>query len=217
MRRLLIAVAVILLIAVASGAWAQPSLIGPTGLIRAPTAATLDALRWNVGASNVWADGGPDESFVYANVGLTSRLEIGATRAELEDQEAETVLNLKLRFLGPIAGKITLAAGAIDITDQVDRSGYLVLTHELGAGLVSSGGQFSRPQIHLGAGSGRLDGLFGGLSIVVRGETDLLLEYDGQEFNLGLRHRIVPTFSAAVAALDTFDDIALGLYLTSPW
>ncbi len=217
MRRLFIAVVVIHLMAIASGAWAQPSLIGPSGLMRTPTAATLDALQFNVGISNVWADGGPDESYVCASIGLTSRLELGVTRAELEDLEAETLLNIKLRFLGPIPGKITLAAGAIDITDQLDQSGYLVLTHEVGAGAISSGEPFTHPQVHLGAGSGQLDGLFGGLSVTYAGKTDLMLEYDGREFNMGLRHVLVPRLWLSAAALDTFDDLALGLHLASPW
>ncbi len=217
MRPLLIAVVVIPLITLASGAWGQPSLIGPSGLIRTPTAATLDALQFNVGISNVWADGGPDESYVYANIGLTSRLELGATRAELENLEAETLLNVKLRFLGPIPGKVTLTAGAIDITDQVDQSVYLVLTHEVGAGAISSGEPFTHPQVHVGLGRGLLDGLFGGLSVTYRGKTDLLLEYDGQELNMGFRHMVFPRFHLAAASLDTFDDLALGVYVASPW
>jgi hypothetical protein len=216
-RRLLIAVVVILLIALASAAWAQPSLIGPSGLMRTPTAGTLDALQFNVGVSNMWADGGPDESYVYANVGLTSRLELGITRAELEDVEAETLLNVKFRFLGPIPGKLTLAAGATDITDQVDQSAYVVLTHEIGAGAISSGEPFTHPQVHFGAGSGQLDGLFGGLSVTYAGKTDLMLEYDGSDVNMGLRHVVLPRLSLAAAALGTFDDLALGLYLASPW
>ncbi len=217
MRRLFIAVLVVLLITLAGAAWAQPSLIGPTGLMRTPTAATLDALQFNVGITNMWADGGPDESYIYANVGLTSRLELGATRAELENLQAETFLNVKLRFLGPIPGKITLAAGAIDITDQVDQSAYVVVTHEVGAGAISTGEPFAHPQVHIGAGSGLLDGLFGGFSITYRGKTDLLLEYDGGEFNMGMRHMIFPRFYLCAASMDTFDDLALGVYLASPW
>ncbi len=173
-------------------------------------------LQWNAGASNVWVDGGPDESHIYANVGLLPRLEIGATRQELEDQEAETVFNAKYTFLG-LPGRIKLAAGMIDATDQLDRSAYVVLSHELGAGVVSPHGQFTMPMLHVGAGGGRFDGLFGGLSMVVGGKADVMAEYDGQDFNLGMRWPVIPKLSVTAAGLDAFDDFALGVSLQSPW
>jgi len=90
-RRFLVAVVLVCLIAGGASAWADPSLVGPTGLLRIPTAQSLGMLQWTAGASQVWAASGPDESYVYANVGLLPKLEIGATRQEFEDQQAETV------------------------------------------------------------------------------------------------------------------------------
>ena len=130
-RRFLVAVVLVCLLAMGTSAWADSSLIGPTGLLRIPTADTLGMLQWNAGASQIWAGSGPDESYVYANVGLLPKLEIGATLLEIEDLDAETVLNAKYRFLG-LPGQITLAAGIIDITDQIDQSAYAVVSHELG-------------------------------------------------------------------------------------
>ena len=215
-RRFLVVLALVSLIAGGASAWADTSLVGPTGLLRIPTADTLGMLQWNAGATQVWAGSGPDESYVYANIGLLPKLEIGATRLEFEDSEAETILNAKYRFLG-LPGQITLAAGIIDITDQIDQSAYAVVSHELGAGLVSPQGQFTMPVLHVGIGSGSFDGLFGGLSVTVGGKADVMAEYDGQEFNFGARFPLIPKVSVTAATLDGLDDFSLGVSAHSPW
>jgi len=216
MRRLLLGVAVLALIVGASGAWADSSLLGPTGLVTIPTAETLGLLRWNVGGANIWAGSGPDESVVYANIGLLPRLELGFSRLEAEDAEAETVLNAKLRVVG-MPGKITLAVGAFDLTDQIDRSVYAVVSHDLGAGILSPKGQFTKPQLHFGVGGGRFDGIFGGISVTVGGKADVMAEYDSENLNLGVRWPLVPKVAVTAAALDSFDDFSLGVALNSPW
>jgi hypothetical protein len=216
MRRLLLGVAVVALIAVAGVASADPSLIGPTGLVTVPTADTLGLLQWNVGASNAWTDSGPDESVIYANLGLLPRLEVGFARLEPEDADAETVLNAKFRVIS-LPGKVSLAVGAIDLTDQIDRSVYAVVSHDLGAGIVSPKGQFTRPQLHVGVGGGQFDGIFGGVSVTVGGKADVMAEYDGEDMNVGVRWPIIPKVLVTAAALDSFSDLALGLCLKSPW
>ena len=216
MRRLLLGVAVVALIAVAAGASADPSLIGPTGLVTVPTADTLGLLQWNVGASNAWTESGPDESAIYANLGLLPRLEVGFARLEPEDADAETVLNAKFRVIS-LPGKVSLAVGAIDLTDQIDRSVYAVVSHDLGAGIVSPKGQLTRPQLHVGVGGGQFDGIFGGVSVTVGGKADAMAEYDGDDVNVGVRWPIIPKVLVTAAALDSFSDLALGLCLKSPW
>jgi len=215
-RRLLLGVTVFALMVGGAAAWADPSLVGPTGLVTVPTADTLGILQWNVGGANVWAGSGPDESVVYANIGLLPRLEIGFSRIEPEDGDAETLLNAKLRILG-LPGKVTLAVGAVDLTDQIDQSAYVVLTHDLGAGIISPKGQFTKPQVHVGVGGGQFDGLFGGVSLTVSGKADVMAEYDGEDVNVGVRWPIIPKVSLTAAVLDGFDDLALGLSLKSPW
>jgi hypothetical protein len=209
-------VAVLAVMIGAAAAYADSSLLGPTGLVTVPTADTLGILQWNVGGASVWAGSGPDESVVYANIGLLPRLEVGFSRIEPEDGDAETLLNAKLRIVG-LPGKVTLAVGAVDLTDQIDRSAYVVLTHDLGAGIISPKGQFTKPQVHVGVGGGQLDGIFGGVSLTVSGKADVMAEYDGEDVNVGVRWPIIPKVSLTAAALDGFDDLALGLSLKSPW
>ena len=216
MRRFCLWVAVLMLVVSTSVAWGSPSLLGPTGLLRVPTADALGMLQWNAGASNIWASGGPNESNLYANVGLLPRLEVGACRNEFEDLESETLLNAKYAFL-KLPGEIALAGGVIDLTDQIDRSAYAVVSHELGAGVISPHGQFTMPRLHVGVGGGRFDGLFGGVSVVVGTKADVMAEYDGEDFNLGVRLPLIPKVELTAAAMNSFDDFGLGVAARSPW
>ena len=217
MRYLFAPVALILVFGVATCVAAQPSLIGPTGLVLTPTAETLGTAQWNAGATNIWTDSGSDESFIYANLGLLPRLEIGFTREELAEEAAETLLNAKLKIVGPLPGKLTLAAGGFDLTDQIDQSVYVVGTHDLGAGIISPHGQLTHPQVHVGLGSGRLEGLFGGVSVTYNAKTDLMAEYDGAGVNVGVRWALHPNFSVTAASLDGLGDFAANASVSSPW
>jgi hypothetical protein len=214
--RLLLSVLVCLMM-VSGVSWGAPSLVGPTGLLTTPTAEVMGMAQWNVGASAVRVDEGADRSILYANLGFVSKLEVGATREKLEGAEAETLINAKIQVLGPLPGKISLAAGVIDITDRVDRSGYAVLSHTLGAGLLMRGGQITSPQLHVGVGGGRFDGVFGGLSAIVGRNLTLLAEYDSEDVNVGARLPLGANLTATVAGLDGLDEVAVGLSLASPW
>jgi hypothetical protein len=44
-----------------------------------------------------------------------------------------------------------------------------------------------------------------------------MAEYDGEDFNVGVRWPVAPRVSVTVAAMDTFDDLAAGVSLISPW
>jgi hypothetical protein len=213
----ILGIAVTAMLALPIGGWAEPSLVGPTGLVTVPTAGVLGMGQWNVGATGVRVDEGEDESIFYGNVGLLPRLELGFARDKLQGSEAETLLSGKVQLLGPLPGRITLSAGMIDITDQIDRSGYVVASHTLGAGVLTPRGQFSAPQVHLGVGSGGLDGLFGGLSVTVNGRTDVMAEYDGEDVNVGVRWPVVSNVGVSIALLDGLEDLAAGLSFSSPW
>ena len=216
MRRTATAAVILALLALPAMGSAAPSLTGPTGLILIPTAGTLGMTQWNVGATGVWADGS-GSSVLYANVGLLAGLEAGFAREEMEDAEAETLLNAKLHLLSPPVGKLKLAAGMIDITDQIDRTPYIVLSHTLGAGVLTRVGPVALPQVHVGVGGGRLDGLFAGVSTTVNRRWNLMAEYDGENINVGVRTPVATNLEATVAILDGLDDVAAGLSFSSPW
>jgi hypothetical protein len=105
----------------------------------------------------------------------------------------------------------------VDLTGQIDRSVYLVASHDLGAGIVSPKGRLTKPQVHVGVGGGRFDGIFGGVSVTLGGKADVMAEYDGENVNLGVRWPLIPRVAVTAAALDGLDDLALGISLKSPW
>lgn len=217
MNRFAVAVAVFVLLALPPAAPAASSLIGPSGLLVVPTAEVLGMTQWNAGVTAVRVDDESDETVYYANVGLVPRFELGISRDKFEGREAETLLNGKLHVLGPLPAQVTLAFGMLDITDQIDRTAYVVGTHDLGAGVLTPRGRFTRPQVHVGVGSGRFDGLFGGFSVTVSGRTDAMVEYDGDDLNLGVRWPIIDNVNLTVASLDGFDDLAASISASSPW
>jgi len=84
-RRLALAAALTILLAVASAAYAAPSLIGPTGMLVVPTAEVLGMTQWNVGATAVRADDASDETVYYANLVCWPVLDsVGLTLASLD-------------------------------------------------------------------------------------------------------------------------------------
>lgn len=217
MTRLGLVLAVVAALGWAGSASAQPSLVGPTGVIVVPSAETLGVLQWNVGATGILVEEGENESLLYANVGLTRDLEIGVARWKLQRRQAETTVNAKLRLLGPLPGEVSLAVGALDLTDQLERSGYVVLSHVVGAGILLRRGRVVSPQVHVGIGGGRFDGLFAGFSAVVDGEVEVMADWDGDQVNVGIRWPLASDLEASVAALNNLDDLAVGLSFSSPW
>jgi len=216
-KRLAVGIAALLLTALPVAAWAGPSLLGPSGLVTVPTAETLGMAQWNVGASALWVEDGDDVSLLHANVGLLPKLEVGVARTDLAEGEAETLVNAKLGLWLPIPGKISLAAGVEDITDQVDRSAYAVASHTLGAGLVLTEGKVTYPQVHVGIGGGRFDGLFGGVSVTIGGRVLAMAEYDGDDVNLGATWPLAMNLTGTVAVLNGLEDLGAGVALSSPW
>jgi hypothetical protein len=216
-RRVLTGVAVLVMVTLCASAWASPSLLGPTGLLKIPTADVLGIPEFSVGVTGMAADEPGNQTIVYGTIGLLPNLELGVARYDFEHAEAETTLNGKLRLLGPLPGKVTVAVGMDDITDQLDRSPYVVVSHTLGAGVITRLGQVTSPQIHVGIGGGRLDGLFAGISTTVEGRVALMADYDGNDFNFGARVPVAPHLDGTVAALDGLQDVAVGLSLSSPW
>ncbi len=216
MRRAIAALAVLGFMGLSAGAWASPSLVGPTGLLLTPTADVMGMASWNAGGTAIWPDAGSDVTVLYANVGIFPRLEVGLAYQDIEDVDSETLVNAKFHVLS-LPGRLTMSVGAIDITDQIDRSLYVVASHDLGAGVIEPRGTFSRPRVHGGVGGGRFDDVFLGFSVTVSGQADLLAEYDGDDVNVGVRWPIIPTMELTGAALGGLDDYAVGLSFVSPW
>lgn len=184
-----------------SVAAADPSLLGPTGLLNVPTAETLNSRDYNFFA-NHW--GGPNSLNRYGGnfgMGSTRGVEIGATIHDPETGEARTVLNAKFQLQAGTSKGTVIAAGIIDAFQEIDnnRTGYLSITKEMGQSTTSRLG-LRRPTnyITVGIGSRRggevLDGLFAGISFGIDEDFRLLVEHDAEDLNLGLRFAPDPRF-----------------------
>jgi len=216
-RKCCFALGVLLLTAGCCAANAAPSMLGPTGLILTPTADTLGMTEFDVGVSGIRFDDNGNETVIYGNAGVLPGLEVGVSHDRFGNEDSQTLVNAKLRLFRPPLGRFTLSAGMIDITDQVDRTSYLVLSHAIGAGVITRVGPVTLPQVHIGIGNGRLDRVFGGVSTVVGRRVEVMAEYDGAHVNVGARVPLALRFAATVAGLDGFKDVAAGVSFSSPW
>ena len=217
MLRLCLACSVLFLATFCCAAHAAPSLLGPTGLILTPTADILGMTEFDIGVSGIRSDDNGNETVVYGNAGVLPELEVGLSQDRLEHEDSQTLVNAKLRLFQPPLGRFTLSAGMIDMTDQINRTSYVVLSHAIGAGVITRVGPVTLPQVHIGIGNGRLDRVFGGVSTVVGRRVEVMAEYDGNHVNVGARVPLALKFSATVAGLDGLRDIAAGVSFSSPW
>jgi len=171
---------------VSSQVSAAPAYKGYTGLMLTPTAETLKTGSLNFGAVFLNNDNN-DTSFVSANIGLLDSLEVGDALISPEVGDSEGIINAKFSLLKETIATPALAIGLSDMTDQFDATPYIVATKALQI----AGKDLWAPKIHLGVGSGSLDGVFAGLSATVSDRTQLMVEYDTDDVNFGLQ------FSAA--------------------
>jgi len=195
----------------------NPSWYGYTGLVRTPTALISTPQKITGAVHQVELDG-EDSRVCAATVGLMPTLEIGATRIQDVPQDTipltyatETVVNVKYEanigglFNNPVAPK--MAIGIFDISDQINRTNYLVLSRSIG---LAQGSVSPLPQanVHIGYASAErepaaLDGIFGGIDFVVAQDTLAQIEYDGEDINGALRYYPAPWISLDAGMLSS--------------
>ena len=199
------------------GAEANPSWYGYTGLVRTPTA-LISTPQKLTGSAHQVEFGGEDRRVYAVTVGLMPTLEIGAARINnvLQDTPiptyaTETVVNVKYEanigglFNNPAAPQ--MAIGIFDISDQINRTNYLVLSRSIG---LAQGSVSPLPQsnVHIGYASAErepavLDGIFGGIDFVVAQDTLAQIEYDGEDINGALRYYPAPWISLDAGMLNS--------------
>ena len=166
---------------------AVPSQSGATGMIRIPTA---DALR--LGQFSVGYYGWQDHSRAVAAVGLPRGLELSAAVPWELGHSREALVNAKFNLNQEELLYPAVSLGIEDIEGNSRRSVYGVLSKTLPYGF----------RIHLGTGTGRFEGMFGGIEKVLNPTkirqkqsgfpvTSVLVEMDGYKLNYGLRFRLV--------------------------
>lgn len=184
-------------------------IVTPTAAIPAPSAATA---QWH----RVDRDSG-DVDVIGVNFGVTNWLEIGGARIDDEAAEdAEEIANVKV--LLPVAKWFdeanwpTVAIGAVDVSNEINRSYYMVLSKAFPMGAATEDAK--QLKVHLGVADsdteeGALDGVFGGIEFAAFRHALVQAEYDGDAFNAALRYTPMGRVSIDVGTLDS--DFGFGL------
>lgn len=221
MRRNLLGIMLCLaLMAAAVGsAQASPSFRGYSGLVVVPTADTLNMGEFSFGA--MAEDVGDfDASDLFVNYGPADNLEIGFNSISLSGvDDRETIINTKYRFLTESETKPGIAFGLIDLTNEIEATGYMVASKSLARGVSIFDNDITNMRGHIGFGGGRLDGLFLGLSAFVGNRVMFSLEWDSKDTNLGFRFTPVRGLRLHAALFDVGgrDDFGLGISFTQAY
>lgn len=196
----------------------SPSIPGPSGMIRNPSAYVLEKWDYNVGLDVVgWQD------YVKVNVGLPNRLEAGVSFIERAQEEG--AINIKWNFVPEAEDHPAVAVGLFDIGSTKGRTKYAVVSKNI----TSLRNFKSRHKIrtlalrgHMGYKSTNTrDDYFYGLEakfiprkdsafLKTLGKTTFMEEYDGDHFNFGMRYEL-SAFTKLNFGLLSTDDINVGI------
>ena len=163
---------------------AQPSLNGATGLLELPTADVVKKESFGVGVYS--AD---DVKIRNMGYGLAEKLEVSFAN-EKQDIEQINKFNVKYVLLSETVLTPGLAVGINDLTGKSERSTFAVVSKGLPLGF----------RVHAGIGSGDFEKGFVALEknitpllgANVFPSTTLLVEYNDNNINYGMRMSIVP-------------------------
>lgn len=214
MRRHLIQLTCViaLIAAFATAAAGIPSFRGYTGLMLIPTADALGEGDWNVGLMMEDITDDTTVNDVFANYGIAEGVEVGLNRFRFDDDsDADTIINGKYAFQQETPQRPGIAAGIMDLTDEMDSTVYVVASKSLTAQLGTYEGDVINPRVHVGIGGGSLDGLFGGVSAYVGNRIQVMAEWDSENVQLGARLRLTPGLTIHAGFFDVGDDGDFGL------
>ena len=163
---------------------AQPSLNGATGLLELPTADVVKKESFGIGIYS--AD---DVKIRNMGYGLAEKLEVSFAN-EKHDIEQINKFNVKYVLLSETVLTPGLAVGINDLTGKSERSTFAVVSKGLPLGF----------RVHAGIGSGDFEKGFVALEknitpllgANVFPSTTLLVEYNDNNINYGMRMSIVP-------------------------
>ena len=210
------------------------SFYGHTGLVAIPSALVGPPMSAQFVAHWVntdWEIGDEEEDLWMwgATAALTGNIEVTALRVENAvkgtgtDQhfDDETVVGVKMNLdLGrwtqnPAAPQ--LAIGVWDVSDELNRAYYVVMTKELHIRELEGPADLT---LTLGFGNneldrGALDGFFAGVEFSPMPRLKLQAEYDADDFNAVARFYPTPNLSIDVGSMD--DDLTVGATYKIGW
>lgn len=184
MRRVLVSLLPLLIFT--GSVQAAPSLTGSTGMIDNPSADVLREGQVSAGYYHV-----VEGNQIAFTAHVAPQTEVGAV-VYREGGGEQTSLNAKFSLRQERVDTPAIAIGLEGITGNRETSWYAVASKSLPFGI----------RLHAGVGSGRFNGLFGGVEkrlnslSVLPGKylpsAALMAEFDGRQMNYGLRFAVAP-------------------------
>lgn len=197
---------VLALAACLTAAYGMPSYRGYTGLMRIPTSDALGKGDFNAGVFVEDVGSGTANDYIV-NYGIAPCFEVGFDRFNSgdssdiffgengPDEGIHTLLNAKYNFMPETTARPGLAAGVIDLTNDLNSTVYVVASKSLNSPMFSYQGEILNPQVHAGFGGGSLNGLFGGVSMWLGNHVQVMGEWDSFDVNAGARFRVTPSLA----------------------
>ncbi len=201
----------IVLLTITAAANAAPAVTGSTGMIRLPTADSLNPGQFSAGYY-YWHGQGAG----VAVVGLPRGIEVSAAVRRNEGLADTGLVNLKFNLNQEALLYPAVAVGIEDIDGRERRSVYGVLSKALPYGF----------RIHIGTGTGRFEGMFASLEKVLNPVsirkkhsgfpvTSLIVEMDGYNMNYAARLRLAQGMRLDVGWLGKDERVYCGLTFTN--
>lgn len=203
---------VTVLAAAACAALGAPSFRGYTGLVKIPTAQTLDRGEFDFGVmTEDTAEAGTSD--VFGTYSPRDNVEIGVNGFEAPGSNTRRALiNAKYQFTEETEQMPRFAIGGIDIADSIRASGYLVASKSLFRRATILNSNLISIRGTLGVGAGDIEGPFAGISIFAGNKINFSAEWDSRDMNLGFRFTPVKglRLHAAIFDLGYRDDLGIG-------
>lgn len=179
-----------------------PSVTGLTGAILTPTTELPPVKGLNLGYHYL---NDTLDAAVKLNVAPIPKVELGLFWLDPASPELdeELLVNAKYLFVEEDKKNPAVAAGVIDIGDQVDQTWY---------GVVSKRFEGEVPiTINIGGASGDvLDGFFGSIKLGLHEDVDVIGEYDSSELNFCVRFRPYKNITLDLITVDNRVDREFG-------
>ncbi|HUF09771.1 MAG TPA: YjbH domain-containing protein [Rhodothermales bacterium] len=217
------AIALGLLALLAGSVPGEAQIVGTTSLITIPVADMPPDGTITVGGGFVdkryseYLNGRADYTPVYLSVEFLPFLELAfrfSRPVNLDDRQrlGDRMVSARLRLLNETPRRPAILVGAHDFLTVKDSNHFHAL-YIVGSKHFQS---FIPIGLHLGYGSNVLDarayqfvGVFGGISLTVVEQGELLVEYDADRFSAGIRYELLDRFRVLLA-LQGLDSIIAG-------
>ena len=188
------------------GATFGNSLWGSTGLIAVPTAYVQAPRTVKLGATF-----SEDLSSGYVNFGLFENFEAGVAIFDRPGNNDHGIVNAKFHVPLTNTDRFQLGIGALDLADQERQSFYIVASSAITVPDYVRDANAVGMNLHFGIGTGYFDGrIFGGAEFFFAQGFDVLTEWDGNDFNAGLRYQFNPAFNGEVGFYSSNPYLKLG-------